>query len=191
MTAICRALQQLYQARRAVAALEVALLTPALLALLAFTVDFGMYLYAGLQLSNAVSAGATYAITNGQLTLANSAGCASATPACLTVSSFRFNISTLVQNAVSPNVSSPTIYYNTSSSSASDTDGIYNSCYCPDSTQAAASQVPVTCGTACSDGTQAGCFVVIQASSPFTPLFLNYSWLPSTTLTKSAWVRVQ
>lgn len=191
MTEMWRLLHQLYKTHRAVAALETALLTPALVALLAFTVDFGFYLFAGLQLSNAVSAGAMYAITNGQLAFPNSAGCASATPACLTVSRFRSNISTLVTNAVSPGVASPTVYYNTSPSTASDTDSIYNSCYCPDSTLVAGSQSPVTCGTACSDGTQPGSFVVIQGTSRFTPLFLNYSWLPSTTLTKSAWVRVQ
>jgi Flp pilus assembly protein TadG len=191
MTAVWQMLYQLFKRRGAVAALEFALLAPTLVALLAFTVNFGLYLYAGLQLSNAISAGAAYAITNGQLVLANSAGCASATPACLTVSSFRTNISTLVQNAVSPSVASPTVYYNSSSSSATDTDGIFNSCYCPDSTVAVASQTAVTCGTACSDGTQPGSFVVIQATSTYTPLLLNYSWLPATTLTKSAWVRAQ
>jgi Flp pilus assembly protein TadG len=191
MTGSWRVLYKLYKTPRAVAALEVALLTPVLVALLAFTVDFSFYLYASLQLSNAVSAGALYAMNNGQMTLPNSSGCASTTPACLTVSQLRSNIGTLVTNAVSPNVASPTVYYNTSSSSATDTDGIYNSCYCPDSTQAAGTQTPVTCGIACSDGTQPGSFLVIQGSSTFAPIFLNYSWLPSTTLTRSACVRVQ
>lgn len=191
MNVMWQVLRRLYKTRRAVAALEVALLAPALVAVLAFTVDFSLYLYAGLQLSNAVSSGAAYAITNGQLVLPNSAGCASATPACLTVSNLRSYMTTLIQNAVSPSVTSPTIFYNTSSSSTTDSDAIFNSCFCPDSTQAAASQTAVTCGATCTDGTQPGSFVVIQASSTYFPLFLNYSWLPATTLTTSAWVRVQ
>jgi Flp pilus assembly protein TadG len=181
----------LRQGSRCVAALETALLAPVFIMLLAFTVDFSLYLYAGLQLSNGVTAGATYAVANGQLIVPNSAGCATATPPCLTVSSFRSNVSTLVQNAVSPNISSPTVYYNSSSNSGTDTDSIYYSCYCPDTTQSASSQAAVTCGTACADGTQPGSFVVVQASSTYAPLFPTDVWLPNGTLTKSAWVRVQ
>ena len=186
-----RILPWLFRRSPAVAALETALMAPVLVGLLAFTVDFGMYLYAGLQLSNAVSAGAAYALADGQLIVANSAGCASATPPCLTVSSFRSNVSSMVRNAVSPTIAAPTVYYNTSSSTATDTDAVYNSCYCPDASQPVASQAAVSCSTSCSDSTQPGSFVVIQGSSTYTPLFLNYSWLPNTTLTKTAWVRVQ
>lgn len=177
--------------KRAVAALEVALMAPVLTAILIFTVDFGLYLYAKLQLSNAVTAGAVYALANGQSISSNSAGCATATPPCLTVSSFRANVVTAVQNATSITITEPSIYYNTSAAAGTDTDAVFNSCYCPDSTQPAASQTAVTCGTACTDTTQPGSFVVIRASSSFRPMFPGDAWVPTGGLSAAAWVRVQ
>jgi len=177
--------------RRAVAALEAALMAPVLVWLLIFTVDFGLYLYAKMRLSNAVSAGAAYALANGQLVSANSAGCSSATPPCLTVSGFRSNVSTIVQNATSLGITTPTVYYNTSAASGMDTNTIYANCYCPDVALTAASQTAVACGTACTDTTQPGSYVVIQASSSFTPMFAGDLWLPTGALSATAWVRIQ
>lgn len=177
--------------RRAIAALEVALVTPVLIWLLIFTVDFGLYLYAKIRLSNAVSAGASYALANGQSVSANSSGCATATPPCLTVSGFRSNVTTIVQNATSLAITTPTVYYNTSAASGTDTSAIYSSCYCPDVTLSAASQTAVSCGTACIDTTQPGSYVVIQASSSFTPMFAGDLWLPTGALSATAWVRIQ
>jgi Flp pilus assembly protein TadG len=166
-------------------------MAPILVALVVFTVDFSLYLYAKMRLSNAVSAGAAYALANGQLVSANSAGCSTATPPCLTVSGFRSNVSTIVQNATSLAITAPTVYYNTSAASGTDTSAIYANCYCPDAALTAAGQTAVSCGTACANTTQPGSFVVIQASSSFTPMFAGDLWLPSGALSATAWVRIQ
>ena len=176
---------------QAVAALEFALLTPVLVMLLVFTVDFTTYVSSKLRLSNALSAGAAYALLDGQLVSPNSAGCATATPPCLTVSTFRANITTIFENATPPALAAPTVYYNTSSTPAGDSDAIYNSCYCPSPTLTPATQTTTTCGTACSDTTQPGAYVAIQGSITFTPLFSGDVWLTGQTITKTAWVRIQ
>jgi Flp pilus assembly protein TadG len=177
--------------RRAIAAVEFALVSPILIVLLMFVIDFGTYLYTSLRLSNAVTAGADYALIYGQSVNANSSTCASATPACLTVSTYRSNISTIVRNASSPVLSAPTVYYNTSSSSGADTDTVFNSCYCPSSTASPSAQTTSTCGTACADGSQPGSYVAIVASATYSTFFPGDSWLSGGTINKTTWVRVQ
>ncbi len=176
---------------KGIAALEFALVAPIFLWLMVFTIDFTFYLFTALLLSNSVAAGAQYALINGQLTLPNSAGCTALTPPCLTVSGLRANIQTVVQNATSLTLAVPTVYINTSSSTAGDTDSIYYSCYCPSTGISPASQTAVACGTPCADTTQPGSYIAIQASVPYTPLFSGDKWLTGGTISKTAWVRIQ
>jgi len=143
---------------RAIAALEFALVAPIFVWLLVFTVDFSFYLFTALQLSNSVAAGAEYALLNDQSTLPNSSACATATPPCLTVSTLRTNTQTVVQHATSLTLATPTVYFNTSSSTAGDSDPIYYSCYCPSTAASPASQTAVACGTPCADTTQPGSY---------------------------------
>jgi len=181
----------LLRSRRGIAAVEFALIAPFIVWLLIFTVDCTLYLFTTLQLSNAVAAGAEYALVNGQAVSPNSAGCSTTTPPCLTVATLRANIKTIVQNATSPALAAPTVYYNTSSATAGDSDTIFYSCYCPNSAAAAAAQTASTCSTACADGTQPGSYVAIQASTTFTPIFPGDQWLAAGTISNTAWVRVQ
>jgi Flp pilus assembly protein TadG len=183
--------------RRATAAVEFALVSPVLLVLLMFVIDFGMYLYASLQLSNAVSAGAEYALVNGQSVQPYSActGVASPCP-YFTVSknnnspNLRDNIQTIVQQATSPALTAtPTVYYNTSSTTAGDTDTVYYNSYCPSSTATPDNQTATT--NACADGTQPGSYIAIVASIPYSPIFSGDTWLAGPTITKTTWVRVQ
>jgi hypothetical protein len=176
---------------KAVAALELALTAPFLTLIFAFMTDIGLYLFTSLQISNAVAAGAEYALINGQSVSPNSAGCGTATPPCLTVTSLRSNLATIVQNATTVNLAGTTVYYNTSSSTEGDTDAVFNSCYCPNPTLSADNQVSTTCGTACADSTQPGSYVAIRATASFTPWFTSDLWMNSGTVSRTAWVRVQ
>jgi hypothetical protein len=191
MTGLIRPMRRLGGDKRALAALELALTAPFLALIFAFMTDMAVYLFLSIQVSNAVAAGAEYALVSGQSVSPNSAGCGTATPPCLTVSTFRSNVSTIVQNATSVALASTTIYYNTSSTTLADTDTVFSSCYCPNPTLSAANQSAATCGTACADSTQPGSYVAIQATASFTPFFANDLWLSSGTVSRTAWVRVQ
>jgi len=158
----------LRRCRRAVAAVEFAMVFPILLAFLGGATDFGIVYYRQSCLSAAVAAGAQYALVTdvkgGTLTAAN--------------------IQTVMQNAAAQTMPSATV-------TPTATDPTL--CYCINtSTTPATMSSAVTCGSTCSSGGTAGKFTHLTLSHQYTPIMPLFSMVGSpTTLTKQTWVPLQ
>jgi Flp pilus assembly protein TadG len=126
--------------RRAVAAVEFAIIAPALAFVLAATIDYGIMQWSRSCLVNAVEQGAYYAFLNGP-----------------TVSVA--NVQAVIQNAsslsgISVNKRTPPVV----------------GCYCPTQTVPATLGPTVSCTTACWDTTKPGSYLTLTATYPLISL---------------------
>jgi Flp pilus assembly protein TadG len=156
------------RARHAVAAVEFALVSPLLLAIIGGLADFGLALADQGRLASAVAQGAQYAYLN---------------PTTVTASA--------IQTIVVANASLSGM----TASNVSVTGPIFL-CVTSGPPPALASTtgtppVPVTVTTTCSDGTNAGSYVEISASYVYTALVPGYSHLVSPILTEAVKARIQ
>lgn len=147
------------------AAIEFGLFIPVLLILLMGTAELGLIMYEGMQVNNAVEAGALYAATNGF----NSAAI---TTAVTNASVLPTGLNTL---AATP---APTQF-----------------CGCPAATGISNSGAPAagscTAYAACADGTTPGLYVQVNASLAHTVLITApTSWGIPATLTAQATIRI-
>lgn len=174
--------------RRGVAALEFGLLAPVFMIGLAGMVDLGNALVAKFILEASVSAASNYAMVNAAkvsatdgATLANSLGLITANAR---KAGWADSVAT-VNNG-------PKVTVTSGAAVASGTAANADSCYCP--TGSASSLTwggAVACGNSCASGSTAGKFVLISASHTYTPIFSQYSFAPSGTMTVAALVQVQ
>lgn len=146
--------------RRAVAALELALVAPVLLAMFASLTDFTLALSDRMRIAGAVAAGTVYAFNQGQL-LAGSPQSVSAAD----VQSEVQGSTNLAGVAVS--VTGPTLYCVTNAALSTG-----------------------HAGTKCANGSLPGTYVVITASYHYTPMLPLYSMAAPTTLSETASVRL-
>ena len=147
--------------RRGVAALELALVAPVLLAMFGSLTDFTLALSDRMRIAGAVAGGAQYAFNQGQL-LAGSQQSVSATD----VQSKVQGGTNLAGLAVA--VTGPTLY-----------------CV------ASAALTAGRAGTKCASGSLPGTYVIITASYHYTPMLPFYSMMArSTTLSETASVRL-
>lgn len=197
LASLTTAAQRLLRARRCVAALEFALLSPAFIAAFAGIVDLGSALYTWSRLEGALAVGANYALTQ----YASSAGSTTAE------SSFATSIGTFVSQStfVNPTTgagtgATVTVVVNngvsitfTAGVAGTASGTLSTSCYCP--TGAPTSWTwgsAVACGSSCAaTGGTAGKFVTITASQTFTPFFPAYHFVTGTTMSDGVMVQTQ
>ncbi len=174
--------------RDGTAAVELALLSPLLMILLAGIIDFSRVYYQEIQLSTAVAAAGQYALLNAASI--NSTGAAS----------LAATLSGIVANSNGSAWAGATVTVNDGATSAiaggtttpSGTAANANSCWCPTgSTTSAAWGAAATCGTSCAGGTFAGKFVTINGTRAFIALFGNYGLISNKTLNQSTIVQAQ
>jgi Flp pilus assembly protein TadG len=188
MHRLVRPWARLVARRDGTAAVELALLSPMLMILLAGIIDFSRVYFQEIQLSSAVAAAGQYALLN--VASINSTGAAS----------LAATLSGIVANSNGSAWAGATVTVNDGATSAitngttspSGTAANANSCWCPTgSTTAAAWGTAAACGTSCAGGTFAGKFVTISGTRAFTAIFGNYGLISNTTLHQTTIVQAQ
>ncbi len=178
----------LLERRDGTAAVELALVAPVMLTLLAGIIDFARVYDQEIELSSAVAAAANYA-------LINAANINSGNAATLAAS-----LSGIVANSNGAAWAGATVTVNNGATSAvsngtttsSGTASNANSCWCPTGGSAAWGWgTAATCGSACAGGTLAGKFVTITGTRSFTTIFGGYGLIGNTTLHQSSIVQAQ
>lgn len=160
-------MKRLARCRSGLAALEFALVAPAILMIFAGIADFGLALRDQMQLTQAVSNGATYAFA-AQQALA-SLGLVSSTQVTSIVSA------SLALSAANITVSQPAPYcIQTNSASSPPTSSLVAGSY----------------DKACPNGNPAGTYMMIKAQYTYQPMMPAYSAMASTLLSASATVRL-
>ncbi|MGC1304456.1 MAG: TadE/TadG family type IV pilus assembly protein [Caulobacteraceae bacterium] len=177
----------LLQDQRGVAALEMALIAPFLLLILAGTVDLGGVLYTRFQLSSAVNTAANYAIVNASGASSTGGGALAANLATLITN---VNGNGWANSAVTVN-DGPTASATNGSTATGGTAASADSCYCPTGAAPAITWgAAKTCGVACASG-YAGKFVLVTASRSYAPFFSSYGIVQSGAVSVSSMVQVQ
>jgi len=148
------------QDRRGIAAVELALIAPVLLSVLAPLTDFTLALSDRMQLAAAVEAGAAYAFNQGQLL--------EGTQQSVSASDVQAKVLAGTRLGATVQVTGP-------------------STYCISST---ATLIAGTPGTACANGNPPGTYMIITASYHYSPMLPVYSMMAATTLTETASVRL-
>ncbi len=180
IAAIAPTTRRLMGDRRAVASVELVLVTP-LLALMSFAVvDIGNVLYTRALLGAALQAGNNYAVSR------------AADISTSTASSVSSSIGTIVSNTTTTNFANVVVTVNNgprttvtggTASTTDSTPATTNAlCYCP-STTTYAWGASVACGSTCTGGGVAGRFVQITASKTLTPMFSTYGLVANNVVT--------
>jgi Flp pilus assembly protein TadG len=166
--------------------MEMALVAPMMLLLLAGVVDFGRAYYEEIMLSNGVAAAGQYALLN-----ASSINATGATSLASTLGG-------IVANANGTNWANATVTVNdgatavvsNGSTTSSGTAANANSCWCPTGSAGSWSWgTAATCGSSCSGGTLAGKFVAISGTRSFTAIFTALGLIGNITLQQSMMVQ--
>lgn len=174
--------------RDATAAVELALVAPLMLTLLAGIIDFARVYDQEIELSSAVASAAEYALINAANINSTNAASLAAT------------LSGIVANTNGAAWAGATVTVNGGATSAvtngtttpSGTAANANSCWCPGGSSAAWSWgTAATCGSACAGGTLAGKFVTIAGTRAFSAIFGNYGLISNMTLHQSPIVQAQ
>jgi Flp pilus assembly protein TadG len=182
---ICGAL---FRRREGTAAVELALISPMLMILLAGIIDFGRAYREEIELSAAVAAASQYALLN--VANINSTN----------VASLAATLSGIVANTNGAAWAGATVTVNDGATSAvaggvttpSGAAANANSCWCPTGSSATWNWgSAATCGTACAGGTLAGKFVTIAGTRQFTAIFTAYGLIGNITLSQSTIVQAQ
>ena len=174
--------------RDGTAAVEMALISPVLMILLAGIIDFGRAYREEIALSSAVAAASQYALLNvASINSTNAAGLAT-------------TLSGIVANTNGAAWAGATVTVNGGATTAiaggvptaSGTAANSDSCWCPTGTTAAWTWgSAATCGSACPGGTLAGKFVTIAGTRQFTAIFTAYGLIGNITLHQSTIVQAQ
>jgi Flp pilus assembly protein TadG len=156
------------RANSGVAALELALMLPMLIALFVGITDFSLAYHQQMQLAATLGAAAEYAFTQGQ----------TETGTTLTgdVTGFVTKVSPYALNTVS-------VIYNNGDNSAAN-------CYCQSGSPAVYTG-PVTCNSACADGSTAGKFVTLTGGFTYAPIFVADQVFFSGPIAQTVTVRLQ
>jgi hypothetical protein len=178
----------LFRRRDGTAAVELALISPMLMILLAGIIDFGRAYREEIELSSAVAAASQYALLNVARINSTSATGLAAT------------LSGIVANTNGVDWAGATVTVNAGAThaiaggvpAASGTTSNADSCWCPTGASAAWQWgSAATCGSPCAGGTLAGKFVTIAGTRRFTAIFTAYGLIGNVTLHQSAIVQAQ
>jgi Flp pilus assembly protein TadG len=178
----------LLRRREGTAAVELALISPVLMLLLAGVIDFGRAYREEIQLSSAVAAASQYALLNvASINATNSASLAA------TLSGIVANTNGAAWAGASVTVNAGAT--NGIAGGVATPGGIAanaDSCWCPSGAAAAWNWgSAATCGSACAGGTLAGKFVTVAGTRQFTAIFTGYGLIGNITLHQSAIVQAQ
>jgi Flp pilus assembly protein TadG len=181
-------LRSLFRRRDGTAAVEMALISPMLMLLLAGIIDFGRAYREEIELSSAVAAASQYALLNvANINSTSGAGLAA-------------TLSGIVANTNGAAWAGATVTVNNGATNAiaggtattGGTAANADSCWCPTGTSAAWNFASAaTCGSACAGGTLAGKFVTIAGTRQFTAIFTAYGLIGNITLHQSTIVQAQ
>jgi hypothetical protein len=167
---------------------ELALISPLFMILLAGIVDFSRMYHDNIELAAAVAAAAQYSLVNAASINSSGAPGLAATLSLIVANS---NGGAWAGAAVTVNagpLSSVTGGSTTSGGTAANAD----SCWCPTGGSDAWSWgTAAVCGTTCAGGTIAGKFVTISGTRAFVAIFGSYGLIGNTTLHQSAIVQSQ
>jgi Flp pilus assembly protein TadG len=178
----------LFWRRDGTAAVEMALISPMLMILLAGIIDFGRAYREEIELSSAVAAASQYALLNVASINSTNAGNLAAT------------LSGVVANTNGAAWAAATVTVNDGATNAlaggvattSGTAANADSCWCPTGASSAWNWgSAATCGSACAGGTLAGKFVTIAGTRQFTAIFTAYGLIGNITLHQSTIVQAQ
>jgi Flp pilus assembly protein TadG len=174
--------------RNGTATVELALMSPLLLTLMAGIVDFARAYDQEIELSSAVAAAAQYALLNvSSINSGSAAGLATTLSGIVANSNGTgwANASVTVNNGA-------TNALNSGTSSSSGTASNANSCWCPTGGSGTWTWgTAATCGSTCSGGTLAGKFVTISGTRAFTPIFPAYALIGSIALHQNTIVQAE
>jgi len=174
--------------RNGTAAVELALIAPMMLILLAGIIDFARVYDQEIELSSAVAAAAEYALINAANINSSNATALAATLSGIVANS---NGAAWAGAAVTVNDGATSTVANGATTS-SGTAANANNCWCPTGNSAAWGWgAAVTCGSTCAGGTLAGKFVTITGTRSFTAIFGNYGLIGNKTLHQSTMVQAQ
>jgi Flp pilus assembly protein TadG len=180
--------RELFRCRHGTAAVELALISPMMLILVAGIIDFGRVYRDEIALSSSVAAAGEYALLNVASINSTNAAALAAT------------LSGIVANGNGNKWADATVMVNDGASStvvagvttASGTAANANSCWCPTGGLASWNwNSAVACGSACAGGTMAGKFVTIAATRTFSAVFSGYGVIGNRTLHQSTIVQSQ
>jgi Flp pilus assembly protein TadG len=178
----------LFRRRNGTAAVEMALISPMLMILLAGIIDFGRAYQEEIELSSAVAAAAQYALLN-----AASINSASVTTLAATLSGIVANTNGAAWAGAIVTVNDGAT--NAIAGGVTTASGIAanaNSCWCPTGVSAKWNWgASVTCGSTCTGGTLAGKFVTVAGTRQFTAVFTAYGLIGNITLHQSIIVQAQ
>jgi hypothetical protein len=168
--------------------MELALIAPLLLTMMAGIIDFGRVYHDEIALSSAVAAASEYALLNAA-SVNSSAGAALAA----TLSGIVANANGAAWAGATVTVNAgPTSAASGGSTTAGGTAANADSCWCP--TGSAGSPTwgtAAACGSGCTGGSLAGKFVTISGTRAFSAIFGNYGLISSMTLHQGTMVQVQ
>jgi Flp pilus assembly protein TadG len=182
--------RSLLRRREGTAAVELALISPLLMLLLAGIIDFGRAFREEIELASAVAAASQYALLN--VATINSAGAAGLATA----------LTGIVANTNGPGWAGASVTVNDGATNAiaagvtttSGTAANANSCWCPTGVGVAWSWgSPVGCGSTCvgGGGTLAGKYVTIAGTRSFTAIFTGYGVIGDIKLHQNSVVQAQ
>jgi Flp pilus assembly protein TadG len=181
-------LARLLRRRQGTAAVEMALVAPMLMTLMAGIVDFARAYYDEIILSASVAAAAQYALLNVASINSTSAASLAATLSGIVANSNAnawANVTVTVNDGATSTVTNGV-------TTASGTAANANSCYCP--TGSPPNWVwgsATACGSTCAGGTLAGKFVTIAGSKVFSAIFIDYGLIGNITLQQNMIVQAQ
>lgn len=178
----------LFRGRSGTAAVEMALISPMLMLLLAGIIDFGRAYQEEIELSSAVAAASQYALLNvANINSGNAASLAA-------------TLSGIVANTNGAAWAGATVTVNDGATNAiaagvataSGTAANADSCWCPTGGSAAWNWgSAATCGSTCAGGALAGKFVTVSGTRQFTAIFTAYGLIGNITLQQSTIVQAQ
>ena len=178
----------LFRRRSGTAAVEMALISPMLMILLAGIIDFGRAYQEEIELSSAVAAASQYALLNvANINSSNAASLAT-------------TLSGIVANTNGAAWAGATVTVNDGATNAiaggvataSGTAANADSCWCPTGASAAWNWgSAATCGSTCAGGTLAGKFVTVSGTRQFTAIFTAYGLIGNIALQQSTIVQAQ
>jgi Flp pilus assembly protein TadG len=167
---------------------ELALISPMLMILLAGIIDFGRAYQEEIELSAAVAAASQYALLNvANINSTNAASLAATLSGIVAnTNGAAWAGSAVTVNDGSTNASAGGV--TTTSGTAANAD----SCWCPTGVSASWNWgSAAACGSVCAGGTLAGKFVTIAATRRFTAIFTAYGLIGNITLHQSTIVQAQ
>ncbi|MDO9526826.1 MAG: TadE/TadG family type IV pilus assembly protein [Gemmobacter sp.] len=165
---------------------EFALIAPFFLLIVTATFDIGLIINSRFTLAAQISAAANFGQMKGaSIPEGDAVAFAGTVATILSAGSSAVAATVVLNNAASATMTDGQL-------TTTDSSGTMTDCYCPTRVDRQVQWGSVrTCLALCSDGSKAGKFIEISASSPYVSLFGGYGMTRNDTITSSAVVRLE